>query len=477
MKKIISAFLAIVMIAAALSITASAASEKPKAAYRVNWSELSYTSYWYNEKKNDMSSNFTVTKTANSITSTAKSGCERRAYYSKEMYEITSDTKYEYVFQAKNNRDYGYCGVIFAHANNLAYFMYGSFNNISDDPNDGKSDIRVVKGLNQHDSKSCGTGYTRSYITADIDSDGYGTFKVVINGFTASFYALTDAANGTFTPVGNSITLPDGAKVALGVFNREGSGSSQRTVSVRNAVLYAMNDAAAQNISSVSDGSYELLSYIDEVLKNYPEVDYEASSYKAILDIAKEAETAVSNGSITKARATELKSELDSALIALELKEADIAALEEAIEKAEAIDETKYTVVSYKMLLNAIDNANELLGDPEVRQSEIDAAVALINTRCKDLIPLDGVIPEEDDEIDDGGEDNSGEDNSGEEDSDSNMDSCIDELPSDTGTPADTSSETLPILPKPGCKSSVAVSALAAVAIIGTALVLKKKED
>lgn len=476
MKKIISAFLAIVMIAAGLSITASAASERPKAAYRVNWSELSYTSDWYNEKKNDMSSNFTVTKGENSITSVAKSGCERRAYYSKTMYDISENTKYEYVFQAKNNRDYGYCGVIFAYANKLAYFMYGSFNNVSDDPNDGKCDIRVVKGLNQHDSKNCSTGFTRSYVTADVDSEGFGTFKVVINGFNATFFVLTNASNGTYTQAGNSITLPDDAQLTVGLFNREGSGSSQRTVTIRNAVVYAMNDAAAQNISSVSDGSYELLSYIDEVLKNYPEVDYEASSYKAILNIAKEAETAVSNGSITKARATELKSELDSALIALELKEADIAALEAAIEKAEAIDETKYTVVSYKMLLNAIDNANELLGDPEVRQSEIDAAVALINTRCKDLIPLDGVIPEEDDEIDDGGEDNIGEDNGG-EDSDSTMDSCIDELPSDTGTSADTSSETLPILPKPGCKSSVAVSALAAVAIIGTALVLKKKED
>lgn len=462
MKKIISVFLAIVMIVAMLSITASAASERPKAAYRVNWKEFSYTSDWYNEKKNDMSSNFTVTKGENSITSVAKSGCERRAYYSKTMYDISENTKYEYVFQAKNNRDYGYCGVIFAYANKLAYFMYGSFNNVSDDPNDGKCDIRVVKGLNQHDSKNCSTGFTRSYVTADVDSEGFGTFKVVINGFNATFFVLTNASNGTYTQAGNSITLPDDAKLTVGLFNREGSGSSQRTVTIRNAVVYAMNDAAAANIASVSDGSYEFLSYIDEMMAKHPKVNYTSSSYADFIDVIEKAEDAINSGNISTSILEGFKADLESAIASLELKEADVSLLEEAIEKAEAIQEDRYTLTTYKMLLNAIEVANEVLGNPEATQFDVDEAIKLIEARITALIPYEGMPPIEEET---------------EESTEATEEPATEEIVIDTGVATETTFDDLVASADIGCKSSVAVSALAAVAIIGTAFALKKKED
>lgn len=100
MKKFICFILVSILLFAALSITASAA-DTPKSAYRVDWSALSYNAYWYNEKNDDISKYFTVSTTQNSIVLKAKGKSERRAYVAKTRFEITADTKYEYVFQAK----------------------------------------------------------------------------------------------------------------------------------------------------------------------------------------------------------------------------------------------------------------------------------------------------------------------------------------------------------------------------------------
>ena len=64
MKKIICLTLTAVMILAMLSITAMAA-EEHIVSYKVNWSELSYDAYGYDQPKDDMDTYYSVTKDEN----------------------------------------------------------------------------------------------------------------------------------------------------------------------------------------------------------------------------------------------------------------------------------------------------------------------------------------------------------------------------------------------------------------------------
>ena len=226
--------------------------------YNVDWSKLSYNTYWYNQNEDDMLTHFYVTTTSNSITFSPKSiDTERRSYVSNVLYNITEDTEYEYIFQVKNTCDYRYCGVVFAFAEGLPYFIYGSFNNGGDPPNEGKCDIRIYKGLNYHENSErfkCETGYERSFITADLDADGYGTFKLVINGYNVTVYVLTDANNEIYTLIGNTITLPLDAKLAIGAYNREGYGDNEiRTVSIKNTSIYARNEITANEFGDIAE--------------------------------------------------------------------------------------------------------------------------------------------------------------------------------------------------------------------------------
>lgn len=451
MKRFISLAIAVIMIFALIPITISAA-DTPKSAYRIDWSELSYNTYWYNQNENDIGSHFTVSKTSNSISFTGKKGNERRSYVATNKVTLSSTTKYEYVFQAKNNRDYGYCGVVFAWAGGVPYFMYGSFNNVSDDPNDGMSDIRVQKGLNQHDSKNCSTGYTRSYRTVELDSDGYGTFKVVFDGYKAIFYGLTDIDKGTYELIGNAITLPSDAKIAFGAFNRENDGSKERTVTIRNAVLYAMNDEAANNISALSDGSYELLAYIAQVEKDFPRENYDLETYTELVGALHDAKTLIEKGRFSASQIASARDAIDSAIDLLEYKSADCSKLEEIIEKAEALNADECNAVAYKMLMAIVDEAKLFLEDDDLKQSDVDDMAARVLERYREIVPEEEETEEETEESE--------------------------EIIEETENNDETSDSTDMVIDK-GCKATTLGSAAACILALagGSVLVFKKKED
>ena len=63
--------------------------------------------------------------------------------------------------------------------------------------------------------------------------------------------------------------------------------------------------------------------------------------------------------------------------------------LEEAINKAEALNKKDYTKDSYKSLLTAIEEGKKVLNSKEVTQADIDAAVARINNAIKNLVKID----------------------------------------------------------------------------------------
>lgn len=476
MKKIICLTLTAVMILAMLSITAMAA-EEPIVSYKVNWSELSYEAYGYDQLKYDMDTYYSVTKDENLLSFDAITGSKLRAYVATERFEISNDTKYEYVFQTKNNNDYGYSGAVFAFANGLPYFVYGGFNNKSDSAHSGQSCIDIRKGLHKHSTNDCETGFEKSYLTLALDSDGYVTLKVVYDGYQVTLYGLTDSANNEYEAIGNTITLPSDAKVAMGAFNRETDTSSglERTASVRNAIVYGMNNAAVQNMPSVVDDNTEFILYVESVEKEYLESDYESESYADFLSALDRAKALIEEENFDELEIAEARASIEEAIDMLELMEPDFSEIDEWIAKAYELDEAECDADAYEMLMSAVDEANLLLDKVEIKQSELDAAVALIFERYKEIVPdavLDTELPDDDKDEEDG--ENVGDENVGDE----NANDVVGDATGNTvGDETQTGSSSAEASGK-GCKSALASSsALALLALVGTAVVVSKEKQ
>lgn len=466
MKKTVSLLIAILLVVAGFSITASA--EKPEVSYAVDWSDMSFTGYWYDELKTD--SQYTLNATVDSLSATPLKGTstERRSFVANKTFEITEETKYEYVFQAKNDTDYKYCGVVFAFAGGVPYFVYGSFNNVADDPNDGNCDIRVMKGLDYQNGKSCGTGFTRSYIKVDLDADGYGTFKVVVDGYTASIYGLTDAAAGTYTLVGNSITLPTGAKIAFGAYYRGvESDGTPKTLVIRNAVLTALNEATAENIAP---GAYEFIDYVSKVETDYLPADYTKTSFDAFSAALNEAKELIKSGVFDTVEIASAKSAIDSAVLLLEPADTDFSALEELVTRASLIDDTDCDPDAFAAMTASLEAAQAILEAGEAKQSEVDAVFADLEAKVKAVDP-DGT---DDTEDADGADDDFISDG----ESDSYVESGMTDLSQSTGNATDAFTADAGIKKNTsGCGASVALSSLVAAVTVGAIFVFRKKED
>ena len=180
------------------------------------------------------------------------------------MYTINDNTHYEYTFEAKNNRVSGYTGVIFAYdvAAKLPYFAYGEFDNNSD--KGSCIHIRYRKGHFDTDTYSAAVNNDDVTAVVKQTSDGYGQFKVIYEGYKVKFCYL--GSNGEYVQLGSTITLPQGSKVCVGVFSREGNSASKRTVSLRNCVITAKNDATVdylegENVSLVKTFNLKIGSY------------------------------------------------------------------------------------------------------------------------------------------------------------------------------------------------------------------------
>ena len=475
MKKIISLFIACVLVVAAFSFTASA--EEAKISYAVDWSSMSYKGYWYDELKTDSQYKLTATKSSLSTSPLKGTDTERRAFVANKTFAITSNTKYEYVFQAKNDTNYKYGGVVFAFGGGIAYFVYGSFNNVADAPNDGNCDIRVQKGLDYQEGKSCNTGFTRSYIKAALDSDGYGTFKIVLNGYTASVYVLTDASAGTYTMVGNSITLPSDAKIAFGAYYRGVDTNGPRTLVVRNAVLTAVNEAAAEKIVP---GAYDFIDYVSRVEKDYLEADYTKETFTAFADALKAAKELIKNGDFDATKISSAKSAIDSAVILLELKDTDFTALKALADEAALINEADCDPDAFAAMKTSLEKAQALLEAGATTQSEVDAMLAELEAKL-DALGLDE-DKFTDEEKDTGAESDIGSDIGSDSGSDSGSGSGFEsdsaQVSLSTGYSTDSvGSDTTANAKAGGCGSSIAVSSLLAALTVGAVLVFKKKED
>ena len=466
MKKIIS-ILVIVTLLATCIIVAIPTSATAVKTYEVDWTAIDYNTYSGSSGSGSLRDSgeyeamFKVNKTAKVITTNGDGVSSARAYISSSTFAITSETKYEYVFKAKNDNAKLYAGVPFAIEGNNIYMIYGSFNNTSDDYNGSKSEFRFCRASFdwEYPSKS-----NRTYPALTLDSEGYSTVKVVYDGLNVEVYGLVGTQ---YQKQGETITLPSGSAVAFGVYSREANDSGNgRTVSVKDAVIYGMNDAAAANmVVKQSNGSSELKSEIAKA-KQYPEADYTADSY-APLKAAITAAEAVANDTASAEDVASALATLKSAVDGLKLKEVDKAALEAAIAKAEALKEIEYTPFTFNMVKSAIEEAKALLADTTATQSKLDEMVATIEARIADLKPS-GLTSEDEEE---------------EEATDApTTDAPTTDAPtvgdSTVQIPAYTDNAGAEVAAKKGCGSAVATTAvvLGLVATLGTALVVKKKD-
>ena len=260
----------------------------PKLNYvEINWKDLYEAglmrSQWWTDigqSQNDYDSKFTVTATDTELISVPNDEGAERSYFSTKMYEITSDTSYEYTFEAKNYRAGGYAGVIFAYDINehFPYFAFGEFDNKSTVPDENH--ICYRKG--HYDAE----GYPSCVVNEDVVSEvvketngGYGQYKVIYEGLNVTFWYLN--TSGEYEQLGSTITLPAGSKVCVGVFSLPGSIAENNncTVSLRNCVLTAKNDATVdylvgENISLVKEFTIKVATF--NIRKAY----YESPQYQ-----------------------------------------------------------------------------------------------------------------------------------------------------------------------------------------------------
>ena len=193
---------------------------------------------------------YDVTADGNSLTTAAKDTTSNTTgddlgYVAQTEYAITADSYYVYEFKAKLNRNTGYAGVVFAVNGDEHYFVGGAFANDGDhnDPEGNQAaHIRIYEGEWESPVDSYGDHYKFSTLV----EEGFGTWRIVYDGLTV--YVQYLAKDGTWAYVTDiktgevpSYTLKEGSYVAFGAHNRGGNSSKQRTISIKDAVLYDLN--------------------------------------------------------------------------------------------------------------------------------------------------------------------------------------------------------------------------------------------
>lgn len=164
------------------------------------------------------------------------------------------------------------------------------------------------------------------------------------------------------------------------------SNATYSSNAVKKAAKEAL-DGAVEETPVVTVDKTALQSKVDEVnAKGYAEADYTADSWSAF-------QSALSTASTVLANADATQTEVDEALSALNTAEAgltaavkvDKTALNEAIEKAEALTADGYTADSWSALQSALSAAKEVQASESAAQDEVDSAAAALNEAISKL--------------------------------------------------------------------------------------------
>ena len=356
-----------------------------KNTYNINWkylyvNNLMRSQWWCDNSgvNNKYDSKYNVTATENYLGSEPIGDGDNLSYYSTVMFEITENTYYEYTFEAKNDRAGGYAGIMFAYdTNDFPYFVYGQFDNSSD--NGASADFRYRKGHQDRysDGHNSIISTDHHYPVLDLTADGYGQFKYVYDGYNFSFYAMTEGEMKLIW----SYTLPEGSKVAPGVYTREGSLTYRRTMSLQNAVLVAYNEAAAEILVDTAVAKAIAVAEVEIANPDYTPVSVQR--VKDAMAVVKSINAETPAADVDAAIAA-----LESAITKLKAdKDALIAKIDEVLaaigeNTAEAYEERYYTPFA-AALATAIEVRDNLKAD----QAMVDEALAALENTYKYLTP------------------------------------------------------------------------------------------
>ena len=200
------------------------------------------------------------------------------------------------------------------------------------------------------------------------------------------------------------------------------------------------------------------------------QADYVSTSWATLAAPLAAAKAANESTEITQSEINTKKADLDAAVAAL-VKRGDKTELKALIEEYKALKEADWNgnTTAWGMFLKGIEAAEALCDDADASEADIAGMITDLKDRKAALQASKGNEGAEGDAptTDAPADDAETEAPAGDAETEAPADDAETEAPDDDETEA----------PKKGCGSSIALSALAVIGVVGTALVIKKKED
>ena len=402
MKRLISILVITAMLLASVMAMIPAFAdeiETPKAptegTYNVNWKKLvdekkMKTRYVFDPDKYVYENLYNVDATENSITSTAKDTSKEYhiSYYSEDMFKITENTYYEYVFSARNSisNPKGYAGIVFAYGMDNdaycvegdmgtqtnkegAYILWGAFQNNSDEGAKFYLDLYFGR-YNKDDGGYCINPKSAAMGVGKQESEAnpYITYKIVYDGYKVTFYYVD--VNGNFVQMFENLDLelPEGSSVCLGMYNRGGS----RYVFIKDASITAKGRESAAILAGASEAKIALAAALDAAYGISIFTDYTDASVEAFNTAIANAEAIFTDTTKTDEDFAAAKEAIETALV---VKKADLTALEAAYIQLKSAGTSNYNLAEAALLMEA----EAAFKNDKIAQSEVDAIVAKIN--------------------------------------------------------------------------------------------------
>lgn len=181
---------------------------------------------------------------------------------------------------------------------------------------------------------------------------------------------------------------------------------------------------------------------------------YTPNTWKALTDALSFAEDVFMSAKSAQTATDNAAKMLNDAIAALE-KQSDKTELVKAVEEAKKLKKEQYSanLTAWKMFENVLKKAEAACADDNITQDAIDSLLADLILKQADLVPVEDTEPEPEPEP--------------KPDAPEATDPVETEKNDENEAPTN----------KGGCGSSIALSALTVIGIIGSAVALKKKED
>ena len=471
MKKIISVLIIAVMLIATVAVMIPASAERY--AYIPNWAtykaEGKFKAYKADGTIFDLTTyhkQLTTTREDNLLSATRKAKGESALYISTVQFEINDDTKYEYYVKVRSNSSSSsknmFGGVPFAISmDNVVYSLYGGFDNtnaFASAPSNDESFAIVIHGDYEDREPYVGEEYMsdpKYFKELELDSEGFASLKFVYEGMTVKSYVKT--TEGEFEQIADEVELVYGSMLAFGLFSRNGDTSADRTVSIKDAKILALNEEAMSAIEASGE------EFSDEGLIG------------EIEDLISQIGTELSKDDYTEDSWESLELAIRSAR---EIMEDDLSLEDDLIMAKEDIE----AAIDALVPVTDVDNGdNAPATQAPTNDASEDPTDAPETNAPEEDEPSDEPEDEPSDEPEDEPEDEPSDEPEEEPSDEPADDATEDQLQTETN--AESASETAAATKKTskssgGCGAAVATTAVIVgiVSTLGTALVIKKKD-